>query len=129
MHTVPKNNPNVRTKQTYVADATVRVQYLSGLCKHMYNCTSGRETLHIRIQYCCICSNVDRFDFYANINTKQATVLPGPVSTFSLAPTHQISTFVGKRLKGIVSRDFEGLQMILMDRIGVPDVPLEVYSF
>ena len=31
--------------------------------------------------------------------------------------------------KGIVSRDFEGLQMILMDRIGVPDVPLEVYSF
>ena len=32
-------------------------------------------------------------------------------------------------IKGIVSRDFEGLQMILMDRIGVPDVPLEVYSF
>ena len=31
--------------------------------------------------------------------------------------------------KGIVSRDFEGLQMILMDRIGVPDVLLEVYSF
>ena len=31
--------------------------------------------------------------------------------------------------KGIVSRDFEGLQMILMDRIGIPDVPLEVYSF
>ena len=33
------------------------------------------------------------------------------------------------QLKGIVSRDFEGLQMVLMDRIGVPDVPLEVYSF
>ena len=31
--------------------------------------------------------------------------------------------------KGIVSRDFGGLQMILMDRIGVPDVPLKVYSF
>ena len=31
--------------------------------------------------------------------------------------------------KGIVSRDFGGLQMILMDRIYVPDVPLEVYSF
>ena len=31
--------------------------------------------------------------------------------------------------KGIVSRDFEWLHMILMDRIGVPDVPLEVYSF
>ena len=29
--------------------------------------------------------------------------------------------------KGIVSRNFGGLQMILMDRIGVPDVPLEVY--
>ena len=32
-------------------------------------------------------------------------------------------------IKGIVSRDFEGLQMILIDRIGFPDVPLEVYSF
>ena len=32
-------------------------------------------------------------------------------------------------LKGIVTRDFGGLQMILMDRIGVPDVPLEAYSF
>ena len=32
-------------------------------------------------------------------------------------------------VKGIVSRDFEGLQMILMDRLCVPDVPLEVYSF
>ena len=31
--------------------------------------------------------------------------------------------------KGIVSRDFGGLQMILINRIGVPDVPLEVYSF
>ena len=35
----------------------------------------------------------------------------------------------GSNLKGIVSRDFGGLQMILMDRIGVPDVPLEAYSF
>ena len=32
-------------------------------------------------------------------------------------------------LKGIVSRDFEGLQMILINRLCVPDVPLEVYSF
>ena len=31
--------------------------------------------------------------------------------------------------KGIVSRDFGGLQMILMDRIGVPDVPLKDYIF
>ena len=40
-----------------------------------------------------------------------------------------IQIFLNWNLKGIVSRDFEGLQMILMDRIGVPDVPLEVYSF
>ena len=32
-------------------------------------------------------------------------------------------------LKGIVSRDFGGLQMILMNRAWVPDVPLEVYLF
>ena len=31
--------------------------------------------------------------------------------------------------KGIVSRDFGGLEMILMDRLRVPDVPLDVYSF
>ena len=31
--------------------------------------------------------------------------------------------------KGIFSRDFEGLQMILINRLCVPDVPLEVYSF
>ena len=31
--------------------------------------------------------------------------------------------------KGIVSRDFGGLQMILMDRIYVPDVPQEIYLF
>ena len=31
--------------------------------------------------------------------------------------------------KGIVSRDFRCLQMILMNRTWVPDVPLEVYSF
>ena len=30
---------------------------------------------------------------------------------------------------GIVSRDFGGLQMNLMDRIGVPDVSLDVYLF
>ena len=32
-------------------------------------------------------------------------------------------------LKGIVSRDFRCLQMILMDRIEVPDVPLKGYFF
>ena len=31
--------------------------------------------------------------------------------------------------KGIVSRDFEGLQMILMNRTWVPYVPLKVYSY
>ena len=34
-----------------------------------------------------------------------------------------------KELKGIVSQDFGGLQMILINRLCVPDVPLEVYSF
>ena len=32
-------------------------------------------------------------------------------------------------IKGIVSPDFGGLQMILMDRIGVPDVPLKDFIF
>ena len=32
-------------------------------------------------------------------------------------------------LKGIVSRDFEGLQMILMNRSWVPEVPLVVCYF
>ena len=31
--------------------------------------------------------------------------------------------------KWVVSRDFGGLQMILMKRTWVPDVPLVVYSF
>ena len=30
-------------------------------------------------------------------------------------------------LKGIVSRDFQGLQMILMDRAWAPGIPLYVY--
>ena len=33
------------------------------------------------------------------------------------------------QVKGIVSPDFDWLQMILMNRTWVPDVPLEVYSF
>ena len=32
-------------------------------------------------------------------------------------------------LKGIVSRDFQWLQMILVDVAWVPDVPLKVYYF
>ena len=32
-------------------------------------------------------------------------------------------------IKGIVSQDFEGLQLILINRLCVPDVPLEVNSF
>ena len=42
--------------------------------------------------------------------------------------TNSICPF-SRSLKGIVSRDFGGLQVISMDRIVVPDVPLEVYSF
>ena len=36
---------------------------------------------------------------------------------------------LNKLLKGIVSRDFEWLQMISMNRLCVPDIPLEVNSF
>ena len=37
--------------------------------------------------------------------------------------------FISPPFKGIVSRDFEGLQIILIIRLCVPDVPLEIYSF
>ena len=40
---------------------------------------------------------------------------------------HFINLF--SSVKGIVSPDFEWLQMILMNRLCVPDVPLEVYPF
>ena len=33
------------------------------------------------------------------------------------------------RFEGIVSGDFGGLEMILMDRLCDPGVPLDVYSF
>ena len=33
------------------------------------------------------------------------------------------------RVKGIVSIDFGGLHIILMNRTWVPDVPLEVYEY
>ena len=47
-------------------------------------------------------------------------------STFSL---FKILVLHRTTLKGIASRDFRGLQMILIDRIGVPDVPLKDYIF
>ena len=40
-----------------------------------------------------------------------------------------LSSNIPNVFKGIVSWDFEWLQMILMNRLFVPDVPLEVYSF
>ena len=48
--------------------------------------------------------------------------------------TTEISLILGNivqlcLVKGIVSRDFEWLQMILVKRLCVPDVPLKVYSF
>ena len=52
------------------------------------------------------------------------TILEGAVRN---SPT--VYTVLHISIKGIVSRDFGGLQMILMDRIGAPDVSLEVYSF
>ena len=45
----------------------------------------------------------------------------------SLIKKEKGSFWSGLKLKGIISREVEGLQMILMDRAWVPDVPLEVY--
>ena len=53
-----------------------------------------------------------------------------PASGIFLAPQVPLQNKINAMIiKGIVSRDFQSLQMILMDRIGVPDVPLEVYYF
>ena len=48
-----------------------------------------------------------------------------------LQPTYSPSFYGVKYVyfKVIVSRDIGGLQMILMDKIGVPDIPLDVYLF
>ena len=56
-----------------------------------------------------------------------------------LSPSANVFSIASKQKKwkqkdiravtGIVSRDFGGLQMNLMDRIGVPDVSLDVYLF
>ena len=54
---------------------------------------------------------------------KQLNVLPLP----KLCLFFKLQFF--HLFKGIVSRDFEWLQTILMNRLCVPDVPLEVYSF
>ena len=48
---------------------------------------------------------------------------------FIVLVTVPVFTKVFQLIKGIVSRDFEWLQTILMNRLCVPDVPLEVYSF
>ena len=57
---------------------------------------------------------------YTNIATEQ-------VFTSQFLKTLPFNLHI--HFKGIVSRDFCGLQMILTEIIGVPDVPLEVYSF
>ena len=46
-----------------------------------------------------------------------------------LSTQHTRYTVRDGMFKGIVSQSFGGLQMILMDRIGVPDVPLKDYIF
>ena len=51
-------------------------------------------------------------------------------SVFSLRQNkhaESVKKFTLPKLKGIVSRDFRCLQMILMDSTGVPDVPLKVF--
>ena len=47
---------------------------------------------------------------------------------YFVAPDNFIG-FKVRTIKGIVSQDFEWLQIILMNRLCVPDVPLEVYFF
>ena len=49
--------------------------------------------------------------------------------SFTFDTVNKKKIAVKNTLKGIVSRDFEWLQTILMNRLCVPDVPLEVYSF
>ena len=50
-------------------------------------------------------------------------------SLFSQSTVEVRKDIYAHQLKGIVSRDFRRLQMILMDIIGVPVVPLEVSLF
>ena len=72
------------------------------------------------------CNNYQRLQ--VNIYIKSGgskTFLFG--SNFSFWIQIQILTVL--TFKGIVSRDFEGLQMILMNTLCAPDVPLVVYSF
>ena len=51
------------------------------------------------------------------------------VLSWDVLYVHRIFLLCKYKLKGIVSRNFEGLQMILMNRTWVPDVPLKVNSF
>ena len=51
------------------------------------------------------------------------------LKTLQLYVYRKIKNVGQMKLKGIVSQDIGRLQMILMDRIVVPDVPLEVYLF
>ena len=61
--------------------------------------------------------------------TTQATYgQKSTIRTFITVPIKN-AIHLNKLLKGIVSRDFEWLQMISMNRLCVPDVPLEVYAF
>ena len=53
----------------------------------------------------------------------------GTVDVLHLCGGLRWTQYIKHVLKGIVSWDFEWLQMILMKRLYVPDVSLEVYSF
>ena len=56
-------------------------------------------------------------------------VLSWDVLSWDVLYVHRIFLLCKYKLKGIVSRNVEGLQMILMNRAWVPDVPLKVNSF
>ena len=49
--------------------------------------------------------------------------------SYKLCTVPHLLSSHGRAFKWTVSRDFGGLKMILMDRIGVPDVPLKVDFF
>ena len=74
-----------------------------------------------------------QLSYFPNFHNNTEDVLSATVTSVSqiefTVHRQEKCSFLATHFKGIVSRDFEWLQMILMDGIVVPDVPLEVYSF
>ena len=69
-----------------------------------------------------------KFKFVLSSEKYYMIILPNYVY-ISLDLSKNLKSLFKNPLKGIVSRDFGGLQMILVNRIVVPDVLLDVYLF